>query len=155
MRAHPHLGLVTSGYVHLGDDFNAYDSRLVELGPSTEPSSYRSVIAASTLTVAPKCMEGDDGMSELIWLEAAELGAPTLLDRPVAEALGLKAGDTCLAVGEGGWLHALEQALSNPSRLEQIGARAKDYARASRSLETVTAQLMAALRGAVNDEVVL
>jgi len=155
MNTHPDLGLVTSGYVHLGEGFNAYDSRLVELGPSAEPSSYRSVIAASTLTIAPKCMEGDDGMSELIWLEAAELGAPTLLDGPIAEALGLKAGETCLAVGEGGWAPALEQALSNPSRLEQIGARARDHARASRSLETVTAQLMSALRGAVKDEVVL
>jgi hypothetical protein len=155
MREHPDLGLVTSGYVHLDTGFNAYDSRLVELGPSDEPSTYRSVIAAATLTVAPPCMEDDDGMSELIWLEAAELGAPTLLDAHIADALGLKAGETCVTVGEEGWSYALEQALSDRPGLDHIGRRARDHAQSTRSVGAVAAQLMAALRCAGNDEVVL
>jgi hypothetical protein len=153
MNAHPDLGLVTSGYVHLGDSFNAYDSRLVELGASAEPSSYRAVILASTLVIAPNCVEDDDGMSELIWLEAAELSRPTLLDGRVAEALGLKAGETCVTLGEGGWVHALEQVVSNAATLEQIGRNAKDHARASRSIDIVAARFIAAVGYAINDEV--
>jgi hypothetical protein len=100
-------------------------------------------------------MEDDDGMSELIWLEAAELGAPTLLDAHIADALGLKAGETCVTVGEEGWSYALEQALSDRPGLDHIGRRARDHAQSTRSVGAVAAQLMAALRCAGNDEVVL
>ncbi len=154
MGAYADLGLVTSGYVHLDEGFNLHDSRLVELGPAAEPSTYRSAIAAATLTIAPTCIADDDGMTELIWLEAAELGVPALLDINVAGALGLIGGQTCIAVAEQGWGEALQQALSKPAVLEQIGLRAREHARSSRSADVVAAQLMAALRCVSNDKYV-
>jgi len=155
MSTYDDLGVVTSGYVHLDSGFNAFDSKILELGPSAEPSTYRSVIAASAMAIAPKCLEDDDGMTELTWLEAAELGTPALLDGRVAAALGLSSGQTCVTVDEQGWWPALDQALSTPAALEQIGRLAQEYARSSRAGEIVAAQLMSVLRHAVNEEVVL
>ena len=142
LRSDPSLRLVVSGYVRLADAFNDHDAQIDELGADASKAEIEAALGSAVLNIAPAAVRDDDGFADVAWCEAATCGVATAIARPVADALGLEDGRTCVMVDEGDWPRALASSLSEPQALATIGHLAHARARTPRGVAAREGQVL-------------
>ena len=143
----PNVRLMVAGHLDLDARFDEYADRITRFSWVGDVRSYWSMLAEADINLAVLApYPTTDAKSEIKWLEAAVLGAPSLVSSTHRYREVLEDGvDALIAADPAEWSQKLEQLIAEPELRAQLVARARDKAARQYSLQANARRLEEAL----------